>query len=84
MATKAVFIYIASENDYKMHKAFIDSPIVSLTVAGVKNYEEAEIAAKELVKMTSRLLNSVPDLGMTVWHAFQSNIRKSIRRCRLI
>lgn len=34
MATKAAFIYIAPETDYKVHRAFIDSPIVSLTVVG--------------------------------------------------
>ena len=49
MATKAAFIYIAPENDYKIHKAYIDSPVVSLLVIGVKSYEEAETAAKELV-----------------------------------
>ena len=47
MTTKAAFIYIAPENDYKTHKAFIDS---NLTVVGVKDYEEAEYVAKELVK----------------------------------
>lgn len=50
MTTKAAFIYIATENDYKTHKAFIDSPVVNLTVVGVKDYEEAEYIAKELVK----------------------------------
>lgn len=48
--TKAAFIYIAPENDYKQHKAFIDSPVVSLAVVGVKDYDEAEKVAKELVK----------------------------------
>lgn len=50
MTTKAAFVYIAPENDYKTHKAFIDSPVVNLTVVGVKDYEEAEYVAKELVK----------------------------------
>ncbi len=50
MTTKAAFIYIAPENDYKTHKAFIDSPVVNLTVVGVKDYEEAEYVVKELVK----------------------------------
>ena len=49
MTTKAAFIYIAPENDVKVHRAFIDSPVVNLTVVGVKTYEEAEIVAKELV-----------------------------------
>lgn len=50
METKAAFIYIAPGNDCKTHKAFIDSPVVKLTVVGVKNYEEAETAAQELVE----------------------------------
>lgn len=62
MTTKAAFIYIAPENDYKTHKAFIDSPVVNLTVVGVKDYEEAEYVAKELVKEGSLLLNFVPVL----------------------
>ncbi len=49
MATPAAFIYIAPENDASKHKAFIDSPVVSLKVVGVKNYEEAEQVARELV-----------------------------------
>lgn len=51
MVTKAAFIYIAPENDYNTHKAFIDSPVVSLNVIGVKDYDEAEKVAKELVEM---------------------------------
>lgn len=47
--TKAAFIYIAPENDYKEHHAFIDSPVVSLAVVGVKDYEEAERVAQDLV-----------------------------------
>lgn len=62
MTTKAAFIYISPENDYKTHKAFIDSPVVNLTVVGVKDYEEAEYVAKELVKEGSLLLNFVPVL----------------------
>lgn len=46
---KAAFIYIAPQNDKNIHKAFIDSPVVKLTVVGVKNYDEAEIVAKELI-----------------------------------
>ena len=49
MTTKAAFIYIASGTDLKTHKAFIDSPVVSMTVVGVKTYDEAVAVAKELV-----------------------------------
>lgn len=50
MAVEAAFIYIAPENDYTKHKAVIDSPVVKLTVVGVKTYEEAEKVAVELVE----------------------------------
>lgn len=49
MSTKAAFIYIAPENDYKKHQAVIDSPVVELTVVGVKDYDEAEQVAIGLV-----------------------------------
>ena len=49
MTTKAAFIYIAPGTDFKTHKAFIDSPVVSMTVVGVKTYDEAVAVAKELV-----------------------------------
>ena len=49
MTTKAAFIYIAPENDLKIHKAYIDSPVVSLKIVGVKTYDEAETVAKQLI-----------------------------------
>lgn len=49
MATKAAFMYIAPQNDKTIHRAFIDSPVINLTVVGVKTYDEAEAMAKELV-----------------------------------
>lgn len=49
MATNAAFIYIAPENDYNTHRAVIDSPVVKLTVVGVKDYDEAEQIAFDLV-----------------------------------
>ncbi|MBP1613619.1 MAG: hypothetical protein H6Q13_1067 [Bacteroidetes bacterium] len=49
MVTKAAFIYIAPENDPRVHRAVIDSPVIQLTVVGVVNYAEAERIALELV-----------------------------------
>lgn len=49
MSVKAAFIYIAPENDYNTHRAVIDSPVVQLTVVGVKDYNESELVAKQLV-----------------------------------
>ncbi|SCG86686.1 DUF6506 family protein [Methanobacterium congolense] len=49
MSTKAAFIFIAPENDFNKHRAVIDSPVVELSVVGVKNYDEAEEVALKLV-----------------------------------
>ncbi|AEG19224.1 DUF6506 family protein [Methanobacterium paludis] len=49
MSTKAAFIFVAPENDFNKHNAVIDSPVVELSVVGVKNYEEAEEVALKLV-----------------------------------
>lgn len=50
MSVKAAFIYVAPENDNKIHRAVIDSPVVQLTVVGVKNYQDAQDVALELVE----------------------------------
>lgn len=50
MKVNAAFIFIAPEVDYKTHKTVVDTPIVRLTVAGVKNYDEAKKVAVELVE----------------------------------
>lgn len=49
MKVKAAFIFVAPEVDYKKHSTEIDTPALTLYVVGVKNYDEAEIVAKELV-----------------------------------
>ena len=50
MKVNAAFIFVAPEVDYKIHRTVIDTPAVSLTVVGVKNYDEAEMIAQELVE----------------------------------
>jgi hypothetical protein len=50
MSVKAAFIFIAPENDLKIHRAVIDSPVVKLSVVGVKNYDEAQRVALQLVE----------------------------------
>lgn len=50
MSVKAAFIFVAPENDYNIHRSVIDSPVVNLSVIGVKNYEEAQIVALQLVE----------------------------------
>lgn len=49
MKVKAAFLFVAPEVDRTKAKALIETPVVDLTVVGVKNYDEAETAAKELV-----------------------------------
>ena len=50
MSVKAAFIFVAPENDFKKHRTVIDSPVVQLSVVGVKNYEEAQHVAVQLVE----------------------------------
>lgn len=50
MKVNAAFIFVAPEVDYKIHRTVVDTPAVSLTVVGVKNYDEAEMIAQELVE----------------------------------
>ena len=42
MKVNAAFIFIAPEADARTHRTVVDTPAVSLTVVGVKDYEEAE------------------------------------------
>ncbi len=48
MKSKAAFIFVAPEVDYKEHNTVIDTPAMTLYVFGVKNYDEAEAVAVEL------------------------------------
>ena len=49
MKVNAAFIFVAPEVDYKIHRTVLDTPVVNLTVVGVKNYSEAIVVAKDLV-----------------------------------
>ena len=48
MKVNAAFIFVAPEVDYTKHRTVVDTPVVHLTVVGVKNYEEGVMVAKEL------------------------------------
>jgi hypothetical protein len=50
MSVKAAFIFVAPECDYNIHRTVIDSPVVKLSVVGVKNYDEAQKVALQLVE----------------------------------
>lgn len=50
MKVKAAFLFVAPEADPTIHRSVIDSPVVELTVVGVKDYNEAVIAAKKMVE----------------------------------
>lgn len=45
---KAAFMFIAPEADSRQHRAVVETKAVALTVVGVKDYQAAEVAAKEL------------------------------------
>lgn len=49
MSLKAGFIFVAPHADSAKHRAFIETPEVTLIVVGVENYEQAENAAKSLL-----------------------------------
>lgn len=63
MKVKAAFIFVAPEVDYKKHKTVVDTPVVHLTVVGVKNYDEAEIVAKELVEQDIKAIELCAGFG---------------------
>jgi hypothetical protein len=46
---EAAFIFIAPEADAAKHTARIETPVVKLTIVGVKNYEEAVTVARALL-----------------------------------
>ena len=46
---EAAFIFIAPEADAAKHTARIETPVVKLTIVGVKNYEEAVTVARSLL-----------------------------------
>lgn len=50
MKVNAAFLFIAPEADPDVHRSVIDSPVVRLTVVGVKNLTEAEAVAKKLAE----------------------------------
>lgn len=49
MKLKAAFIFVAPEADYQKNRSVVETPVVDLTVVGVKDYAMAAAAAKELV-----------------------------------
>ncbi|MEA4926602.1 MAG: DUF6506 family protein [Syntrophomonadaceae bacterium] len=46
---KAGFIFVAPEADYQKNRAVVETPVVELTVVGVKDYAMGVKAARELV-----------------------------------
>jgi tryptophan synthase alpha subunit len=49
VALKAAFIFVAPEVDAEKHRAVVDTPVLSLSVVGVKDYQTAVKVAEELV-----------------------------------
>ncbi|MGC3962187.1 MAG: DUF6506 family protein [Rhodocyclaceae bacterium] len=50
MKVNAAFLFVAPEVDRTAHRSVVDTPVVCLTVVGVKDYEEAREVALELVE----------------------------------
>lgn len=63
MKVNAAFIFVAPEVDYKIHRSVVDTPVVKLTVVGVKNYSEAVEVAKELVSQGVKALELCAGFG---------------------
>lgn len=63
MKVNAAFIFVAPEIDYKIHRSVIDTPVVHLTVVGVKNYDEAELVAKEVVEQGVKAIELCAGFG---------------------
>lgn len=63
MKVNAAFIFVAPEVDYKIHRTVVDTPVVQLTVVGVKNYSEAVEVAKELVDQGVKALELCAGFG---------------------
>lgn len=63
MKVNAAFVFVAPEVDYKTHRTVVDTPVVSLTVVGVKNYDEAEIIARELVEQGVKAIELCAGFG---------------------
>ncbi len=49
MALKAAFVFVAPNADPRKHRAVVATEAVELIVVGVKDYAEAEAAARDLV-----------------------------------
>lgn len=63
MKVNAAFIFVAPEVDYKTHRTVVDTPVVNLTVAGVKNYTEAVEVAKDLVEQGVKAIELCAGFG---------------------
>lgn len=63
MKVNAAFIFVAPEVDCKVHRTVVDTPVVCLTIAGVKNYDEAELVAKELVSQGVKAIELCAGFG---------------------
>lgn len=63
MKVNAAFIFVAPDVDYKTHRTVVDTPVVSLTVVGVKNYTEAVQVAKELVEQGVKAIELCAGFG---------------------
>ncbi len=64
MGLKAAFIFVAPETDARIHNSVINTPSVELHTVGVKSYEEAVGAAKDLVQKGITAVELCAGFGM--------------------
>lgn len=63
MKVNAAFIFVAPDANPQIHRTVVDTPVVCLTVVGVKDYEEAKAVAIELVEQGIKALELCAGFG---------------------
>lgn len=63
MKVNAAFIFVAPEVNCQKHRTVIETPVVNLTVVGVKNYKEGVAVAKELAQQGVKAIELCAGFG---------------------
>lgn len=65
MSVKAAFLFVAPEVDRTIHKSFIQTPAVDLSIIGVKNYLEGVEEARKLAERGISCIELCAGFGST-------------------
>ena len=60
---KGAFIFVVPDADPKKHRATIETPTLSVTMVGVKDFDEAVNVAKSLVEEGIEIIELCPGFG---------------------